>query len=762
VTDHTPGDLTAGARLAGYRIEDRIGSGGMAVVYRAYDLRLDRLVALKVLAPALARDEAFRRRFIRESRAAAAVDHPHIIPVFEAGEADDVLFIAMRFVRGGDVRSLLDRIGPLPAPRAAEIVTQAASALDAAHAIGLVHRDVKPGNLLLDGGRAPDRPDHLYLSDFGLSKASLAVSGLTATGQFLGTLEYVAPEQIEGRPVDGRTDLYGLACAAFELLCGESPFRREDSLAVMYAQLNEAPPRITARRPDLPAAIDGVLARALAKAPADRYPSCRDFAAAMRTALPAGDIRPQAARQQIAGEPRRAAPPPMPAGAGHTEAAGAAHTEAAEIRPEPRRPDFPPAEHLYRAAPGRAAPGRTAERTEPSRADLQSDDGPRRPWWRSPLPVAGVCAVALLAGGGAYALAGRGTGDGFRALPVPGCTKATARAPALTSVGSATASPGGKPFGIAVDGQYSFITNGNDVNVFHDAAGSAPVAIRSIAAGQGDKGETITPDGKYLLAAENNGAAVISVAAAEQGAPNAVVGLLASPGGKSAAQVLISPGGGFAFVTMQSSAEMAVFSLRMALAKGFNGADFVGFVPLGNQPVGMATDGTWLYVANVGGTLSVVSLHQAESHPSGAVVATAQGGCGPDRVLLSPDGQVLWVTARGSDALLGFSTARLRTDPLHALMARVMVGAVPLGLAFADHGSRIVVGDSNLGGSKRFTTNLAVVSTASALAGKQALLGYVPTGLLPRTVALEPDGSTLLITDQNSGQVQAVRVADLP
>jgi DNA-binding beta-propeller fold protein YncE len=157
-----------------------------------------------------------------------------------------------------------------------------------------------------------------------------------------------------------------------------------------------------------------------------------------------------------------------------------------------------------------------------------------------------------------------------------------------------------------------------------------------------------------------------------------------------------------------------------------------------------------------------VSLHQAESHPSGAVVATAQGGCGPDRVLLSPDGQVLWVTARGSDALLGFSTARLRTDPLHALMARVMVGAVPLGLAFADHGSRIVVGDSNLGGSKRFRTNLAVVSTSSALAGKQALLGYVPTGLLPRTVALEPDGSTLLITDQNSGQVQAVRVADLP
>ena len=205
------GGFTAGSRIAGYRLETEIGRGGMAVVFRARDERLGRLVALKILAPALAADEAFRQRFIRESRAAAAVDDPHIIPVFEAGEADGVLFIAMRYVSGGDVRTLLDSIGPLPAGRAAAIISPVASALDAAHAAGLVHRDVKPANMLVD--TRSGRPDHVYLSDFGLSKAAASPRGLTGTGQFLGTLEYIAPEQLEGKPVDGRADEYALACA---------------------------------------------------------------------------------------------------------------------------------------------------------------------------------------------------------------------------------------------------------------------------------------------------------------------------------------------------------------------------------------------------------------------------------------------------------------------------------------------------------------------------------------------------------------------
>ncbi|HEY2075411.1 MAG TPA: protein kinase [Streptosporangiaceae bacterium] len=277
-----PGGLVPGEQLAGYQIQEQIGRGGMAVVYRALDLRLGRVVALKVLAPHLGEDDAFRQRFIRESRALAGVDHPHIIPVFEAGEQGGVLFIAMRFVENGDVRRLLDTEGRLSPSRTSAITVQVASALDTAHAHGLVHRDVKPGNMLL--ALASNNADHVYLSDFGLSKHSLASSTLTSTGQFLGTLDYVSPEQIQGHPVDGRADQYALACTVVEMLTGAPPFRRDDSMAIMWAQLESEPPKVTQRRPELPSAVDEVLAAALAKSPASRYPTCRDFALALKAA----------------------------------------------------------------------------------------------------------------------------------------------------------------------------------------------------------------------------------------------------------------------------------------------------------------------------------------------------------------------------------------------------------------------------------------------------------------------------------------------
>jgi serine/threonine protein kinase len=275
--------LRAGSLVAGYRLEAQVGAGGMAVVFRARDERLGRPVALKVLAPALASDPGFRRRFIAESRAAAAVDDPHIIPIYEAGESDGALFIAMRFVAGGDLRQVLAREGALSPGRAAGFLSPVASALDAAHRAGLVHRDVKPANILVDARR--DRPDHVYLSDFGVSKGAMSSVSLTGAGQFLGTPDYSAPEQIQGLTVDGRADQYALACVAFQLLTGRLPFERDQGMAVLFAHLSEPPPSLARRRPGLPASADLVLIKGMAKAPEKRFGSCADFADALREAL---------------------------------------------------------------------------------------------------------------------------------------------------------------------------------------------------------------------------------------------------------------------------------------------------------------------------------------------------------------------------------------------------------------------------------------------------------------------------------------------
>jgi serine/threonine-protein kinase len=280
----------AGSLLAGYRLETQVGVGGMAVVFRARDERLNRLVALKILASALASDAEFRSRFIAESRAAAAVDDPYIIPVYEASEADGVLFIAMRFVQGGDLCGVLEREGVLSPDRAAGFISPVASALDAAHRAGLVHRDVKPANILVDARE--DRPDHVYLSDFGVSKAMSAV-GLTSPGHFVGTPDYSAPEQIQGRAVDGRTDQYALACVTFQLLTGALPFRGDQGTPVLLEHLSAPPPSLVSRKPDLPSAVDQVLARALAKAPEKRYATCLDFAGALRGALGLTPYDPQ-------------------------------------------------------------------------------------------------------------------------------------------------------------------------------------------------------------------------------------------------------------------------------------------------------------------------------------------------------------------------------------------------------------------------------------------------------------------------------------
>jgi serine/threonine protein kinase len=257
----------------------------MSLVYRAEHATLGRKVAIKFLDPRLSEDEDYRKRFLRESRLAAALYHPNIVPIYDAGEADQVPYITMHFVQGVDLSDLLKRDGPLTTERTLAIMTQVAGALDAAHDRGLVHRDVKPANILIASGEGVEPEGHVYLTDFGLAKRAGTASGLTGMDQMLGTIDYVAPEQIEGNDPDARGDVYGLACVLFEMLTGTPPFGdQKGGMAKMWAHVNAEPPSVLQRRPEVPPALDEVIRQAMAKAP-DARPTAAAFRVAVLAAV---------------------------------------------------------------------------------------------------------------------------------------------------------------------------------------------------------------------------------------------------------------------------------------------------------------------------------------------------------------------------------------------------------------------------------------------------------------------------------------------
>ena len=292
-------DPLPGSEIAGFRLEELLGRGGMGAVYRAEDVRLGRKVALKLLVPELAESERFRERFFRESQIAASLDHPHIVPIYAAGEAEGRLYLAMRYVEGDDLRRLIAREAPLDPDRALRLIEQVGDALDVAHERGLVHRDVKPANVLIAGrsGR-----EHCYLTDFGLTKQTSSISGLTGTGELVGTIEYVSPEQIRGETVDARADVYSLGCVLYECLAAERPFARDSEVATLWAHVNEPPPALAGTHAELGSEIDAVMTRALAKAPADRHGSCGELVASARAALGLPDVSSPSTRPR----PRRA------------------------------------------------------------------------------------------------------------------------------------------------------------------------------------------------------------------------------------------------------------------------------------------------------------------------------------------------------------------------------------------------------------------------------------------------------------------------
>ena len=420
-----------------------------------------------------------------------------------------------------------------------------------------------------------------------------------------------------------------------------------------------------------------------------------------------------------------------------------------------------PARHGPPPPPGPPAARRAARPPGP----------PRRPWWRSPVAAVAAVIVVLGAAGAAYAIT-RG-GGGTAALSAPGCTNTTAVAQPLHTVQTSATQLSGQPFGVVVtsDGKWSFVSQGNSIALLSNGGGLAPSLVRTIQVTGPAQGEAITPDGRHLLAASGSGVVVISVATAEQGGANPVVGMLTTPQGSGAVGVAVSHDGRLAFVTLQFSNTLAVFNLQTALSSGFGPSALIGTVPLGVHPVGISIsrDGQWLYVVSQQrsnstqqGMLTVISVQKAAAKPAASIVAQAPAGCHPVRVVTTGHGSDVWVTVRESNTLLGFSASKLRSDPAHALIARVQVGQSPIGLAPVDGGARIVVANSNLAGRKGVAPSLAVVNTSAALDGKPALVGLIKSGLLPRQFALEPDGRTLLVTNSASRQLEAVDVTHLP
>ncbi len=417
-----------GDEFAGYRVRSVLGRGGMSVVYQAENLRLSSVIALKVLAPELASDDVFRARFLEESRIAASLNHPNVIPIFDMGSHDELLYIAMRYVSGTDMRQMIKKRGRILPATALFLVGQAARALDAAHRKGLVHRDVKPGNLLIERGSDDGDPDHVYLADFGITKHAMSRSGLTSTGQFLGTIDYVAPEQIRGTSVLGLADQYSLGCVLYECLTGRVPFEKDLDAAIIWAHVEETPTMPTVLRPELPPEIDEVFGRVLAKRPDERYGSCREFVEAARMALGIFGQATDAslAYGTMAAGPQTGAPPgsqpgappdrfswsnvasqgyaadpvapgsvaASPAGPGQPWADQPASSQAGYRQPGPGRPDQQGGTlTLHRREPGMAGPG---EPGQPAGAQPPParPRGPR--WYRQPRWLA-LLAVLILA-----------------------------------------------------------------------------------------------------------------------------------------------------------------------------------------------------------------------------------------------------------------------------------------------------------------------------------------------------------------------------
>jgi DNA-binding beta-propeller fold protein YncE len=509
----------------------------------------------------------------------------------------------------------------------------------------------------------------------------------------------------------------------------------------------------------------------MARVPADRFGNCGDFATALREAL--GRESGPKSVPPVSRPPTEIAMPAVAPAPPPTEIAAVSGLRS--TRPGLTEPSLPVTPGDFPPRPQDMAPRGAGTVVAPV---------PRPSWWRSRTVLAAAAAVVVLGAAGAVFAAlhhgsttsgtsgggGHGTTPLAGAVAAPPCSTQAATPKQLTGVRTGTTGVGGSPFGIAVtpDGKYSFVSTGNAVTVLNNHNGSlAPTRVATIPARGAQKTVTITPDGKYVLAAASNGAYVISATGAENG-DAAIQGSIFPPLDDTSNEVFVSRNG-LLFITYQNTGNVAVFNLQQEIAGGFGQTGFLGTIPLGpkSEPQAMAEspNGRWLYVTGESraGRLYLVDLAKAGTDPQHALVSSAPAGCAPARVIVSPDGQYVWVTDRDSNALVAFSAARLLAKSPQPLVTKVTVGRKPIGLSFVNGGNEIMVADANSDGPPG-ADNLVLVSTQLALQhnNSDALSGFIPTGQQPRDLALEPGGKTLLSTDTKSGHLLAIDVRSLP
>ncbi len=725
-----------GEEFAGYRLLSVLGRGGMSIVFRAENPRLGNVIALKVLDPELANNDVFRSRFLEESRIAASMNHPNVIPIHDTGSSDGLLYIAMRYVSGTDLRQMLKQRGALPADEAVFLVSQAARALDAAHRRGLVHRDVKPANLLVEQGTDEGDPEHVYLTDFGITKHQDGVSGLTSAGALLGTIDYIAPEQVRGMSVLGMADQYSLGCVLYECLTGRLPYEKDFGTAIMWAHVEEPPIPATSARPGLPRAIDDVFSKVLAKLPGERYDSCRAFMNDAGRAL--GLAEPMSASGSIGMMPGSGAVPYTPELAGGGYLPTQLTNDRYESRGDPTS-SWPVSQPV-------AAPPTTAD-------PIVAPTGPgRRPGRRRRRSRGGgwlVAALALLLVAGAAAGVTLGLTRGHNNTPAAG-GGGTPTAGGSTAPGSATASAaavalptvaGTIPVGqtpsyiqVAPNGKFAYVANpgANAINVLDTATGKVS---KTIPVTQGPpQFVSFSPDSKtaYVSVYTTNGRVhLIAFVDTATGTVTATVPVDNHSPGPSA----VSPDGRLVYVpnhnTSLTGTNENVIDVIDTATK-----TLVGDVATPANPhwVVFSKNGRFYTTDHMSATVTVLNAS------TNAVIANITVGETPHSEALSPDGSRLAVTSFDGNVVFLIDTAT------NKMIAQIPVGRNPLNIVYSLDG-RFLYTANNL------DNTVTVIDTADNL-----VIGHVPVGKAPTSIAMLANGRQAYVTDEGDGSIQILNL----